>query len=217
MFCIVKICSTTGNFVHKKRHMQTSKFKVLLYLKKSKLYKSKQAPIMKWVTYEQTIAQFSYKFSCDPKLWNAQENKLNSENRKAMATNGKLKRFLLSVQSAYRELCERSVVFMASDIKEQFHLRHLTELSGHLSCRQTEPRHSRWVPLMICSFPIVKFVIKLLHDIIENVESNNPHTNNKEKLHHIPIIPSEVCLCTSTGTLPSGTRYWDSFLIGRQE
>lgn len=53
--------------------MQTSKFKVLLYLKKSKLYKSKQAPIMKWVTYEQTIAQFSYKFSCDPKLWNAQK------------------------------------------------------------------------------------------------------------------------------------------------
>ena len=47
MFCIVKISSTTGNFVHKKRHMQTSKFKVLLYLKKSKLYKSKQAPIMK--------------------------------------------------------------------------------------------------------------------------------------------------------------------------
>ena len=73
---------------------------------------------MKWVTYEQTIAQFSYKFSCDPKLWNAQENKLNSENQKAMATNGKLKRFLLSVQSAYRELCERSVVFTASGIKE---------------------------------------------------------------------------------------------------
>ena len=37
-----------------------------------------------------------------------------------------------------------------------------------------------------------------------------------KKLHHIPIIPSEVCLCTSTGTLPSGTRYWDSFLVGRQ-
>ncbi|CAG9898823.1 hypothetical protein BOVA713_3191 [Bacteroides ovatus] len=35
-----------------------------------------------------------------------------------MATNGKLKRFLLSVQSAYRELCERSVVFTASGIKE---------------------------------------------------------------------------------------------------
>mgnify|MGYP000967208061 CR=1 FL=1 len=52
------------------------------------------------------------------KLWNAQKNKLNSENRKAMATNGKLKRFLLSVQSAYRELCERSVVFTASGIKE---------------------------------------------------------------------------------------------------
>lgn len=42
-----------------------------------------------------------------------------------------------------------------------------------------------------------------------------PKVINK-KLHHIPIIPSEVCLCTSTGTLPSGTRYWDSFLMGQQ-
>ena len=55
--------------------MQTSKFKVLLYLKKSKLYKSKQAPIMKWVTYEQTIAQFSYKLERSKKQTEQREPK----------------------------------------------------------------------------------------------------------------------------------------------
>jgi len=37
-----------------------------------------------------------------------------------VATNGKLERLLLSVQSTYRVLCERGIVFTAKDIKEQF-------------------------------------------------------------------------------------------------
>ena len=37
--------------------MQREKFKVLLYLKKSGLDKSGQAPIMGRITYERTIAQ----------------------------------------------------------------------------------------------------------------------------------------------------------------
>ena len=48
--------------------MQTDKFKVLLYLKKSGLDKSGQAPIMGRITYGRTIAQLSCKLSCDPKL-----------------------------------------------------------------------------------------------------------------------------------------------------
>ena len=35
-----------------------------------------------------------------------------------MATNGKLERLLLSAQSAYQTLCERGIVFTATDIKE---------------------------------------------------------------------------------------------------
>lgn len=100
--------------------MQTDKFKVLLYLKKSGLDKSGQAPIMGRITYGRTIAQFSCKLSCDPKLWNARESRLNGKSREAVATNGKLERLLLAVQSAYRVLCERGVVFTATDIKEQF-------------------------------------------------------------------------------------------------
>ena len=81
--------------------MQTDKMKVLLYLKKSGLDRSGLAPIMGRITYGRTIAQFSCKLSCDPKLWNARESRLNGKSREAVATNGKLERLLLSAQSAY--------------------------------------------------------------------------------------------------------------------
>ena len=100
--------------------MQRDKFKVLLYLKKSGLDKSGQAPIMGRITYGRTMAQFSCKLSCDPDLWNARESRLNGKSREAVATNGKLEHLLLSVHSVYRRLCERSVVFTATDIKELF-------------------------------------------------------------------------------------------------
>nr|WP_279053580.1 Arm DNA-binding domain-containing protein [Hoylesella timonensis] len=70
--------------------MEKDKMKVLLYLKKSGLDKSGQAPIMGRITYERTIAQFSCKLSCNPKLWNARESRLNGKSREAVATNGKL-------------------------------------------------------------------------------------------------------------------------------
>ncbi|KGO01944.1 integrase [Porphyromonas gulae] len=100
--------------------MQREKFKVLLYLKKSGLDKSGQAPIMGRITYGRTMAQFSCKLSCDPDLWNTRESRLNGKSREAVATNGKLERLLLSVHSAYRRLCERGAVFTATDIKELF-------------------------------------------------------------------------------------------------
>ena len=50
--------------------MKVEKFKVLLYLKRSGLDKSGKAPIMGRITVNRTIAQFSSKLSCNPKLWN---------------------------------------------------------------------------------------------------------------------------------------------------
>ena len=98
--------------------MQTDKMKVLLYLKKSGLDKSGLAPIMGRITYGRTMAQFSCKLSCVPKLWNARESRLNGKSREAVTTNGRLERLLLSAQSAYQTLCERGIVFTATDIKE---------------------------------------------------------------------------------------------------
>ena len=100
--------------------MQKGKMKVLLYLKKSGMNKSEQAPIMGRITYNRTMAQFSSKLSCNPKLWNVRESRLNGKSREAVATNAKLEQLLLSVQRAYQTLCERGIEFSAKDIKEQF-------------------------------------------------------------------------------------------------
>ena len=100
--------------------MQKGKMKVLLYLKKSGLDKSGQAPIMGRITYNRTMAQFSSKLSCNPKLWNVRESRLNGKSREAVATNAKLEQLLLFIQRAYQTLCERGIEFSAKDIKEQF-------------------------------------------------------------------------------------------------
>ena len=100
--------------------MQKGKMKVLLYLKKSGMDKSGQAPIMGRITYNRTMAQFSSKLSWNPKLWNVRESRLNGKSREAVATNAKLEQLLLSVQRAYQTLCERGIEFSAKDIKELF-------------------------------------------------------------------------------------------------
>ena len=100
--------------------MQKGKMKVLLYLKKSGLDKSGQAPIMGRITYNRTMAQFSSKLSCLPKLWNVRESRLNGKSHEAVATNAKLEQLLLSVQRAYQTLCDRGIEFSAKEIKEQF-------------------------------------------------------------------------------------------------
>lgn len=100
--------------------MQKDQMKVLLYLKKSGLDKSGQAPIMGRITYHRTMAQFSSKLSCNPKLWNTRESRLNGKSREAVVTNAKLEQLLLSVQRAYKTLYDRGVEFSAKEIKEQF-------------------------------------------------------------------------------------------------
>ena len=67
-----------------------------------------------------TMAQFSSKLSCSPKLWNTRESRLNGKSREAVTTNTKLEQLLLSVQRAYQTLCDRGFEFSAKDIKEKF-------------------------------------------------------------------------------------------------
>ena len=99
--------------------MQQDKMKVLLYLKKSSLDKSGQAPIMGRITYNRTMAQFSTKLSCRPQLWNTRESRLNGKSREAVVTNAKLEQLLVLIQQAYQRLSERGMDFTASDIKEE--------------------------------------------------------------------------------------------------
>lgn len=100
--------------------MKQEKFKVLLYLKKSSPDKSGKTPIMGRITVGRSMVQFSCKLSCTPDLWNPRESRLNGKSREAVATNGKLDRLLLAVNSAYECLLEKKQRFTAEDVKNQF-------------------------------------------------------------------------------------------------
>ena len=98
--------------------MKVSKFKVLLYLKKSGLDKQGKAPIMGRITLNNSMAQFSCKLSCNPKLWNSRSGRLDGKSKEAVETNAKIERILLSVNSAVDDLTKRNVDFTATMVKE---------------------------------------------------------------------------------------------------
>lgn len=100
--------------------MEVSKFKVLLYLKKSGLDKQGKAPIMGRITLNDSMAQFSCKLSCKPELWNPRESRLNGKSKEAVETNERIEKLLLAVNSAFDSLVARQVEFTATDVKEMF-------------------------------------------------------------------------------------------------
>ena len=97
---------------------KVSEFKVLLYLKKSGLDKQGKAPIMGRITLNNSMAQFSCKLSCNPKLWNSRSGRLDGKSKEAVETNAKIERILLSVNSAVDNLTKRNVDFTATTVKE---------------------------------------------------------------------------------------------------
>lgn len=100
--------------------MKVEKFKVLLYLKKSGLDKSGNAPIMGRITVNRTMAQFSCKLSCTPALWNPRESRLNGKSKEAVETNAKIEKLLLDINAAFESLLERKTEFDATSVKNEF-------------------------------------------------------------------------------------------------
>lgn len=98
--------------------MKVSKFKVLLYLKKSSLDKQGKVPIMGRITLNNSMAQFSCKLSCNPNLWNPRSDRLEGKSKEAVETNAKIDRILLSVNSAVDNLTKRNIDFTATTVKE---------------------------------------------------------------------------------------------------
>ena len=98
--------------------MNVNKFKVLLYLKKSNLDKQGKAPIMGRITLNNSMAQFSCKLSCNPKLWNSRSGRLEGKSKEAVETNAKIERILLSVNTAVDNLIKRNIDFTATTVKE---------------------------------------------------------------------------------------------------
>ena len=100
--------------------MKIEKFKVLLYLKKSRLDKSGKAPIMGRITVNHSMVQFSCKISCTPDLWNPRESRLKGKSHEAVETNAKLDKLLLSIHSAFDTLVDRKADFDAEAVKNLF-------------------------------------------------------------------------------------------------
>lgn len=100
--------------------MKDEKFKVLLYLKKSVLDKSRKTPIMGRITVGDTVAQFSSKLSCTLSLWNPRASRLNGKSQEAVEINEKIDKLLLRINEAYSILTERNIPFDATDVKNQF-------------------------------------------------------------------------------------------------
>lgn len=98
--------------------MKVSKFKVLLYLKKSGLDKQGKAPIMGRITLNNSMAQFSCKLSCNPKLWNSRSDRLDGKSKEAVEMNAKIECIQLSVNSTVDNLTKRNVDFTATTVKE---------------------------------------------------------------------------------------------------
>ena len=89
--------------------MKIEKFKVLLYLKKSRPDKSGKAPIMGRITVNRSMVQFSCKISCTPDLWNPRESRLNGKSNEAVEVN-----------ATFDTLVERKMDFDAEAVKNLF-------------------------------------------------------------------------------------------------
>lgn len=109
--------------------MKVEKFKVLLYLKKSGLDKNGKAPVMGRITVNNTMAQFSCKVSCTPKLWSARDSRLAGKSREAVEVNEKLDKLELSINSAFDSLVSKQKDFCAKDVKEQMQGSMLTQMT----------------------------------------------------------------------------------------
>lgn len=100
--------------------MKIEKFKVLLYLKKSRPDKSGKAPIMGRITVNRSMVQFSCKISCTPDFWNPRESHLKGKSHEAVETNAKLDKLMLSIHTAFDTLVGRNAEFDAEAVKNLF-------------------------------------------------------------------------------------------------
>ena len=94
--------------------------KVLLYLKRSSLTASGQAPIMCRVTVGRSMVQFSSKLTCTPALWNVRERRLSGKSREAVETNARIEKLLLGIHEAVKSLSTRPGGFDAEAVKCQY-------------------------------------------------------------------------------------------------
>lgn len=98
--------------------MLKDKLRVLLYLKKSPVRSSDEAPLMGRITLGGSVSQFSCKISCPIALWDARSSRLRGKSQVAVAKNREIEQLMLSIHSAYEQLKERGLAVSAPMIKD---------------------------------------------------------------------------------------------------
>lgn len=98
--------------------MPKEKFRVLLYLKKSALRASDEAPLMGRITLGRSVAQFSCKMTCPIALWDARASRLRGKSQVAVDKNREIEQLLVSLHAAYEELKGRGLEVSASMVKD---------------------------------------------------------------------------------------------------
>ena len=79
--------------------MPEEKLRVLLYLKKSSVGASGEAPLMGRITLGRSVAQFSCKMSCSLELWDARSSRLRGKSQVALRTKKSRTCWLAFIQS----------------------------------------------------------------------------------------------------------------------
>ena len=120
MFCVTENALKTGNFAHKTEAYAKRKNEGAALPQKEQFGPVGASSDNGTDNLQSHNGSVRSKLSCNPKLWNVCESRLNGKSREAVTTNAKLEQLPLSVQLAYQTLCDRGAEFSAEDIKEQF-------------------------------------------------------------------------------------------------
>ena len=116
--CTKGFSGVGGRVAAKTEKKIVTKFKVLLYLKKGSTDKRGKAPIVRRITLNNSMAQFSRKLSCTPNLWNPRSGRLDGKSREAVEVNTKIDKMLLNINSACDNLLKRNANFTVQSIQK---------------------------------------------------------------------------------------------------
>ena len=97
-----------------------STFKVLFYLKKNKLNKDGEAPIMARITIDGAVAQFSCKAFIRPDLWETKFNQAIGRSEKATEVNRLLDGIKSGIEKHYKKVLDRDAYVTAEKVKNSF-------------------------------------------------------------------------------------------------
>lgn len=100
--------------------MKQQSFNILYFVRRTRLNKLGETPILTRITYNGVRAEFKLKRYVDPKKWNSAKNKVNGNDPTAVELNKYLKTVQLSLLNIHRKLEMEETEVTANRIKELY-------------------------------------------------------------------------------------------------